>query len=209
MSQGSPTSGVGRVIAGRYVLLNRLGSGGMGHVWLAHDQRLACEVALKEIVFRDPAEARHEREARVARARAADGAGDRGRAVADRHPAGGGVRPHPDRPGVAATVGGRTRAADGSAGVRAATRGVAGARDSHRVTGARVTGARATGARATTHRVTGTRATHRVAGTRAATRRIVGTRTGRGFARIPGVDRRSERVRSALGADGARAGHGS
>ncbi|MER5940025.1 protein kinase [Streptomyces sp. NPDC001928] len=69
MPSGSPTSGVGRVIAGRYLLLNRLGSGGMGHVWLAHDQRLACEVALKEIVFRDPAEA-DEREARVARARA-------------------------------------------------------------------------------------------------------------------------------------------
>ncbi|GAA4054316.1 hypothetical protein GCM10022233_27260 [Streptomyces shaanxiensis] len=60
---------MGRVIAGRYLLLNRLGSGGMGHVWLAHDRRLACEVALKEIVFRDPAEA-DEREARVARARA-------------------------------------------------------------------------------------------------------------------------------------------
>ncbi|MDF3143771.1 MULTISPECIES: serine/threonine-protein kinase [unclassified Streptomyces] len=69
MPSGSPTSGVGRVIAGRYLLLNRLGSGGMGHVWLAHDQRLACEVALKEIVFRDPAEA-DEHEARVARARA-------------------------------------------------------------------------------------------------------------------------------------------
>ncbi|MCD7442741.1 protein kinase [Streptomyces lincolnensis] len=70
MPSGTPTSGVGRVIAGRYVLLNRLGSGGMGHVWLAHDQRLACEVALKEIVFSDPAEAGPEREARVARARA-------------------------------------------------------------------------------------------------------------------------------------------
>ncbi|MGW3144483.1 protein kinase domain-containing protein [Streptomyces sp. NPDC001177] len=70
MPQGSPTSGVGRVVAGRYLLLNRLGSGGMGHVWLAHDRRLDCEIALKEIVFREPGEPERERTARVARARA-------------------------------------------------------------------------------------------------------------------------------------------
>ncbi|WP_371581963.1 protein kinase [Streptomyces sp. NBC_01314] len=70
MQSGAPQSGVGRVIADRYHLLNRLGSGGMGHVWLAHDRQLDCEVALKEIVFRDPGEAERERTARVARARA-------------------------------------------------------------------------------------------------------------------------------------------
>ncbi|MFJ9588438.1 serine/threonine-protein kinase [Streptomyces acidicola] len=70
MASGTSQSGVGRVIAGRYLLLNQLGSGGMGHVWLAHDRQLDCEVALKEIVFRDQGEAAQDRTARVARARA-------------------------------------------------------------------------------------------------------------------------------------------
>ncbi|MDX2841831.1 serine/threonine-protein kinase, partial [Streptomyces ipomoeae] len=70
MQSEAPHGGAGRVIADRYVLLNRLGSGGMGHVWLAHDQQLDCEVALKEVVFRNPGEAERDRTARVARARA-------------------------------------------------------------------------------------------------------------------------------------------
>lgn len=70
MAQGSPQSGVGRIIAGRYELTDQVGSGGMGHVWLAHDRRLDCEVALKEIRFRSAPEAGEEHESRIARARA-------------------------------------------------------------------------------------------------------------------------------------------
>lgn len=70
MAQGSPQSGVGRIIAGRYELTDQVGSGGMGHVWLAHDRRLDCDVALKEIRFRSAPEAGEEHESRIARARA-------------------------------------------------------------------------------------------------------------------------------------------
>jgi eukaryotic-like serine/threonine-protein kinase len=40
-----------RVVAGRYALTDVLGRGGMGTVWLATDQVLERQVALKEITF--------------------------------------------------------------------------------------------------------------------------------------------------------------
>ncbi|RPF35058.1 serine/threonine-protein kinase [Streptomyces sp. TLI_185] len=46
---GGADRGFGGVIAGRYRLRERLGSGGGGHVWLAEDEDLQVRVAVKEI----------------------------------------------------------------------------------------------------------------------------------------------------------------
>ncbi|MEU6522072.1 serine/threonine-protein kinase [Streptomyces sp. NPDC046924] len=47
-SQPSREPGVGRLIAGRYRLLSKLGHGGMGTVWRAADETVDREVAVKE-----------------------------------------------------------------------------------------------------------------------------------------------------------------
>lgn len=57
----------GRVIAGRYRLVEQVGTGGMGAVWRAEDERRGAEVALKQALSADPVAGRRlRREATLA-----------------------------------------------------------------------------------------------------------------------------------------------
>jgi eukaryotic-like serine/threonine-protein kinase len=54
---------VGEVVMGRFRLLDRVGSGGMGTVYRAFDERLQRQVAVKEITSSDPARVAREAQA--------------------------------------------------------------------------------------------------------------------------------------------------
>ncbi|KUN62227.1 serine/threonine protein kinase [Streptomyces canus] len=69
MAGETPEQSEGRTINGRYRLLRTLGAGGMGRVWLAYDEELACEVAMKEIALPDTPMDAGETAQRISRAR--------------------------------------------------------------------------------------------------------------------------------------------
>src|SRR5215213_11509408 len=68
MRMVSPAALAHDLVLGRYRPLRPLGSGGMGHVWLARDERSGLDVALKMVGREGKAAARAEREARAAAA---------------------------------------------------------------------------------------------------------------------------------------------
>src|SRR3954462_8342363 len=45
-----PVTAPGRLVAGRYRLQSRIGGGGMGTVWLARDELLGRQVAIKQVL---------------------------------------------------------------------------------------------------------------------------------------------------------------